>query len=63
MLPILVSIEIAKVHKFQEEETNQFLAEADDIIVKSQPRLMLDVLGAAMSPMYDAAEGATGMAL
>ena len=51
-----------KCSSFQEEESNHILAEADDVIVESQPRLMLEILGATMSPVYDAVEGTTGMA-
>ena len=52
---------LAKCASFEEEETDHILVEVDDI-VESQPRPMPEILGAGISPMYDAAEGTTGMA-
>ena len=53
---------VAKCASFEEEETDRILAKTDDIIVESQPRPMPEILGAGISPTYDAAGGAKGMA-
>ena len=47
---------------FEQEETDRILAEEDNIIVESQARPMLEILGAGIYPTYDAAGGAKGMA-